>query len=1078
MRQFRSADRKAIDAAGAGAAATVGKSTLVEGLGHGEGLPAEHRGRFEKSLGRDLSQVRLHTDDRGARLAELFGSRAFAAGSDIAFAKGEYQPHRPDGAHLLAHEVAHTAQQAGAAPAEALATTQPGDAVEAGADTAAAAMLAGRSADVIAAPMAIARRTQDEPRAPSDAAAGEAGAAGAAGDKTGGKPGDKNDEQIGDLSADRIGEEVDEVPVNFPVRTPESSRHEIAGAGAHVPHDAGPGTVSASPEVGGRIESGGGAAPEAGGGVHAEHGPAVDAGAAGADGGAPDGGADAGAAGDGGGGGGSAGAALSATALQAQHDARDAAAAAEAEAAAYKAQVGAQRDKFDAGQRDLALAQLKTMSATEKRSTLTELGYDPKKVAQLKDSELDSLISGKLEAEAQKAKILGMTPEELAALSPAQKTKFLTDLGVDRGDLDKAGPAKTAQLFNDVTKAAHIPGTHKVKVQIKGGLFGKSWVVTVKCDTDGGVDLQAKKEGGIFAKLAGWIKAALPLVLTVLAPITGGAALIALSVYQAVNAIKSGNWLTAVIGVAGAVAGLGALSAIKNGVGGLAGALGKVAAAADKIKNAGIAAQQAMAAAKAKNAGGLLAALANGAAAFAGAAGAGAGKFAQTMKQWEARLRKWSTIATGGQKVIDSIKHGDLIGALGNALSTAGTAIAKGKTAQDLQRAAKLTNLVNDGRKALTSHPPNYTAVADAAFGIASQLSNDRRIEDAHRIATTASKLKTAWAARDKNPAGVVEAALALAQSIELAKYDLDHKDTKTADGKPDAKRAQITARYERATRTVKTAGSVITAMTAKPHPNYLAALDGIAQLAADLTDDKRIDAAAVVTSRGEALRKAIASGNAQQIAAAGQALAEAINGLRKEIEAAHHDAKQDAQAQLPAGEHLPDDGAASLPPLPSPANSVAPDGERIHGPNAGPEGDDGSSWTASGTQTNGTKPGLDDAGSPGPKPSPSPSPKPEPPHPLHFTGVIAAGGPISNTNVDVINTLASEATPTHKHYIAYADVIKIGGALSWRANNPGNLAHSPAPPAATPATPSPCSPPRPMASPPSASSTSTATAR
>src|SRR5262249_43915041 len=192
--------------------------------------------------------------------------------------------------------------------------------------------------------------------------------------------------------------------------------------------------------------------------------------------------------------------AIAATATQAQHEACDAAAAAEAESSAYKAQVAEHRARFDAEQRELTQAQLRTMSATDKRSTLTELGYDPKKIAKLMDAELDSLISGKLEAEQQKAKILGMSPEELAALSPAHKTKFLTDLGVDRGDLDKAGPAKTAKLFDDVTRAAHTPGTHKVKIQIKGGMFGKSWVVTVACDSDGGVDVQARQEVGIFAE--------------------------------------------------------------------------------------------------------------------------------------------------------------------------------------------------------------------------------------------------------------------------------------------------------------------------------------------------------------------------------------------------------------------------------------------------------------------------------------------------------------------------------------------------------------------------------------------------
>src|SRR5678816_1631535 len=99
----------------------------------------------------------------------------------------------------------------------------------------------------------------------------------------------------------------------------------------------------------------------------------------------------------------------------------------ETDATAYKAEMTARRDQFDDEQHATMLEQLKTMSAMQKRQTLQDLGYDAKTVKKLKDSELDGLIEGKLDAEQRKTKILGMDPEQLAALSPAQKIQYLVD---------------------------------------------------------------------------------------------------------------------------------------------------------------------------------------------------------------------------------------------------------------------------------------------------------------------------------------------------------------------------------------------------------------------------------------------------------------------------------------------------------------------------------------------------------------------------------------------------------------------------------------------------------------------------
>jgi hypothetical protein len=115
----------------------------------GAPLPGHLRDRFEASLDADLSRVRVHTGADSAVAAEAVGALAYTTGQDIHFADGRYAPDDPFGLHLLAHEVAHTVQQADApAHQNKLEVSTPGDALEVEADRAADAMVAGAPAQV------------------------------------------------------------------------------------------------------------------------------------------------------------------------------------------------------------------------------------------------------------------------------------------------------------------------------------------------------------------------------------------------------------------------------------------------------------------------------------------------------------------------------------------------------------------------------------------------------------------------------------------------------------------------------------------------------------------------------------------------------------------------------------------------------------------------------------------------------------------------------------------------------------------------------------------------------------------
>lgn len=84
--------------------------------GMGQPLPDSERAFFEPRFGRDFSGVRVHAGGRAAELAQSVSARAYTVGSDVVFGAGEWSPGTTAGRTLLAHELAHVAQQADGAP--------------------------------------------------------------------------------------------------------------------------------------------------------------------------------------------------------------------------------------------------------------------------------------------------------------------------------------------------------------------------------------------------------------------------------------------------------------------------------------------------------------------------------------------------------------------------------------------------------------------------------------------------------------------------------------------------------------------------------------------------------------------------------------------------------------------------------------------------------------------------------------------------------------------------------------------------------------------------------------------------
>lgn len=116
-------------------------AAIKQSLGRGTTMDGPLRGRMEAGLG-PLPQVQLHTDPEAGRMAEDMNARAFTVGNHVAFAPGQYQPGTVIGDALIAHELAHTQQQAAGTASPAA----YGE-LEADADQAAAGAVAGMHGD-------------------------------------------------------------------------------------------------------------------------------------------------------------------------------------------------------------------------------------------------------------------------------------------------------------------------------------------------------------------------------------------------------------------------------------------------------------------------------------------------------------------------------------------------------------------------------------------------------------------------------------------------------------------------------------------------------------------------------------------------------------------------------------------------------------------------------------------------------------------------------------------------------------------------------------------------------------------
>ncbi len=81
----------------------------------GQPLQPDVSEQMQAKFGKDLSNVRLHTDQKADEISRKIQAKAFTIGNDIFFRNGAYSPNSAEGRDTLTHELTHVVQQSSGA---------------------------------------------------------------------------------------------------------------------------------------------------------------------------------------------------------------------------------------------------------------------------------------------------------------------------------------------------------------------------------------------------------------------------------------------------------------------------------------------------------------------------------------------------------------------------------------------------------------------------------------------------------------------------------------------------------------------------------------------------------------------------------------------------------------------------------------------------------------------------------------------------------------------------------------------------------------------------------------------------
>ncbi|HEX6045678.1 MAG TPA: DUF4157 domain-containing protein [Pyrinomonadaceae bacterium] len=125
----------------------------------GQALDDATRAYMEPRFGHDFSGVRVHADARAAESARDVHAHAYTVGRDVVFGAGRFAPRTSAGRELLAHELTHVVQQGGQDHHGSVrGIASESSSAERNADSTAAAVISGATANAVSAPANVIHR--------------------------------------------------------------------------------------------------------------------------------------------------------------------------------------------------------------------------------------------------------------------------------------------------------------------------------------------------------------------------------------------------------------------------------------------------------------------------------------------------------------------------------------------------------------------------------------------------------------------------------------------------------------------------------------------------------------------------------------------------------------------------------------------------------------------------------------------------------------------------------------------------------------------------------------------------------
>ena len=422
----------------------------------------------------------------------------------------------------------------------------------------------------------------------------------------------------------------------------------------------------------------------------------------------------------------------------------------------------------------------------EKRTILGTMGYSGEMVDEMSPDEIDESIAGSMANQFRWSRVMDAPLDKLDEFPLSEQRKFLEMAGISMDDLMDAPGSAVESAFIQVVTLSKIPGNHMITLEIDGGWWSnKHYDITIEVTEEGNISNLSSEErtGGAWSYISSISSVILPILAGIFSGGIGTILMIVNSAIQAVNAVRSGNWL-------------GFITALAGGIGGItAQAFRKIAQVARFVERIGQGIQSGMDAIQSGSLSGLIGAIGSGAGVLAGFLQGGAATFALTLESFADELE---TYTSAGEGFISAANNGDIIGAIVESLELAShisqkrhednfvgpVASGDGQGPGVSSLSEQFTTYIGYARyaglayDAITSEPRNWYMFASNVFLMADELRDNNKLVLAAELSVVAGAMDAGI--RNNDPQAFLNGLLDVIEVIDRANTDLSAAEVDT----------------------------------------------------------------------------------------------------------------------------------------------------------------------------------------------------------------------------------------------------------------------------------------------------------